>query len=328
MEQRISIVIPVYNSEATLRSLHDRLTAVLGKLGYDYEILFVDDGSADDSWQVLKQMRELDDRVKIITLMRNFGQHNAIFCGLSHSTGDYIITMDDDLQNPPEEIVKLIDKIEEGYDVVYGDYISKQHNGFRNLGSTAILKVYKFAFNLEGNATSFRILRRNVVEAILAYDMNYTFIDGLLAWYTRSIGHVSVNHARRSTSKSGYSMRKLLTLSLNLLTNFSLMPLQLATLLGISTSFFGFAMAFYFIMKKLIIGVEVTGYTSLIVVITFFSGLQLLALGMIGEYLGRVHLNINKKPQYAVREKLIADPVKPETREFIEFSSISGEIYE
>ena len=301
----LSVVIPVHNSEKTLEKLYSRLVDVLEASVRNFEIILVDDGSSDGSWETLVRLRELDERVSIIRLMRNFGQHNAIFCGLHHVKGDLILTMDDDLQNPPEEIPKLLDKIEEGYDAVYGEYNLKQHNLFRNLGSAAIQKVYRFVFRLDGTATSFRLISNQVIKAILSYDMNYTFIDGLLAWYTKNIGHVTVRHDPREESSSGYSFRKLFTLSLNLLTNFSIIPLQIASLTGISFSFLGFVMAMYFFMKKIIIGVEVTGYTSLIVVVTFFSGIQLLALGLIGEYLGRVHLNINKKPQFMVKEKMV-----------------------
>ena len=302
---KYSIVIPVYNSENTLEKLLDRLQFVFKNSYSDFEIIFIDDGSKDNSWLKLKYLRSKDSKVKIVQLMNNFGQHNALMCGFRFVSGDYIITLDDDLQNPPEEIPKLINKINEGYDVVYGNYISKQHSGYRNLGSYLIQLVYKKIFNVHNNLTAFRIIRRQLINNILRYEKSYVFIDGLLAWNTKNIGFISTMHHERGDGRSGYGIKKLFTLSLNMITNFSIVPLQVASAIGLLFSILGFIMAVYFFLKKIIYGIPVEGYTSLIIVITIFSGIQLLTLGLIGEYIGRMHLNINNKPQYEIREQIL-----------------------
>lgn len=302
---RYSVVIPVYNSEATLAKLFDRLQIVFQPISEDFEIIFIDDSSKDDSWQKLKDLRRKDNKLKIIRLMRNFGQHNALMCGFRFASGDYIITLDDDLQNPPEEIPKLINKINEGYDVVYGNYISKQHSRYRNLGSSLIQTVYKKVFDVHNNLTAFRIIRRQVINNMLRYEKSYVFIDGLLAWNTKNIGFTSVMHHKRDDGRSGYGIKKLFTLSLNMVTNFSIVPLQLSSIIGLLFAMIGFMMAGYFTFKKLIYGIPVEGYTSLVIVITIFAGIQLITLGFIGEYIGRIHLNINNKPQYEIRDQIL-----------------------
>jgi undecaprenyl-phosphate 4-deoxy-4-formamido-L-arabinose transferase len=302
---RYSVVIPVYNSEATLEKLLNRLQTVFETISEDFEIILVDDGSEDKSWQKLKALRIKDNRVRIIQLMRNFGQHNALICGFRFVSGDYVITLDDDLQNPPEEIPKLINKIGEGYDIVYGKYLSKKHSMFRNLGSSLIQLVYKKVFGVHNNLTAFRIIKKQLIKSILKYKKSYVFIDGLLAWNTNKIGFISVLHNTREDGKSGYGIKKMLTLSLNMVTNFSIVPLQIASILGLLFAILGFTMSGYFLLKKIIYDIPVAGYTSLIIAITIFAGIQLLTLGLIGEYIGRIHLNINKKPQYEIREQIL-----------------------
>ena len=297
-----SVVIPVYRAEKTLVELVSRLKKVLNEFTPEYEIIMVEDCGGDGSWTIMQKLHEEDHRIKIIQLMNNFGQHNAIMCGLHYAQGEYVITMDDDLQNPPEEIPKLISRIGEGYDIVYGEYISKRHNIFRNFGSLMIQFVYKKVFKLSHNPTAFRILKREIIQSILRYDKNYVFLDGLLAWCTKNIGYTPVVHEKRSEGRSGYSFKKLITLSLNMVTNFSIFPLQLATVLGLLFAALGFLMGLFFLYRKIFYGVPVEGYTSLIIAITVFSGIQLLTLGLIGEYLGRIHLNINAKPQYVIRD--------------------------
>jgi polyisoprenyl-phosphate glycosyltransferase len=299
---KLSIIIPVYRSELTLNSLYQKITGVARKFKYSYEIIFVDDSSDDLSWTVLLDIQKRDRRVKIIQLTRNFGQHNALMCGFAHAYGDYIITLDDDLQNPPEEIPKIINMMKSGFDVVYGEYYEKKHNLFRNLGSWLIQTLYKKIFSVNGNLTSFRIIKSEIVKGLLEYKKNYTFIDGLIAWQTKNIGYVLVKHDNRRDGKSGYTLRKLILLSLNMVTNFSIFPLQMASIMGFVMSFLGMIMAVYIIFKKLIYGIPVTGFASTIVTITLFSGTQLITIGLIGEYIGRIHLNVNNKPQYRIRK--------------------------
>jgi len=300
----LSVVIPVYNSETTLNELKDRLVGVLCKhngVG-QFEIIFVNDGSQDSSWTLLKEMAKCNPNLVSINLMRNFGQHNAIMCGLSHAKGEYIITMDDDLQNPPEEIPKLLNEITNGYDVVYGIYQEKKHHFFRNIGSECVQFIYRKTFNAKTKLTSFRIMHREVVERLLSYEKSFTFIDGLISWYTTKIGAIIVRHDSRKIGKSGYSLKKLIILALNLMTNFCIAPLQIATAIGVLFALLGFIFGMFFVVKKIFWGIPVSGFTALIVTVTVFSGVQLLTVGMLGEYIGRIHINVNNRPQYAVRE--------------------------
>jgi polyisoprenyl-phosphate glycosyltransferase len=302
----LSVVIPVYRSAATLRLLVERLLPALRGIAPRHEVIFVEDGGPDDSWRVLTQLQaEHSESIVAIQLMRNFGQHNALMCGLRHARGRFVATMDDDLQNPPEEIAKLLKTIEEGnFDLVYGRYSEKKHKLWRNLGSRTITAFYRWVFHSTVPITSFRIIRREVVSSILSYDLNFTFIDGLLAWNTSRIGGVFVDHAPRSEGRSGYSLWKLVTLSLNLFTNFSLLPLQLVSAFGLCVAVGGTLIGFYYLLFFLLGRIDVPGYASTIVAILMLGGCQLVALGIMGEYLGRLHLNVNRKPQYTERQVL------------------------
>lgn len=302
----LSVVIPVYRSSATLCSLFDRLCAVLDRLRMTYEIVFVDDGSPDDSWQVVCQLQAANpDRIVAIQLMRNYGQHNALMCGFRHARGDIVVTMDDDLQNPPEEVPKLVRALEQGgFDLVYGRYISKKHSLWRNAGSTLVGGFFRLVFGSSVRFTPFRAMRRLLLTTIFTYDLNFTFVDGLLAWNTQRIGQVEVDHRPRHTGRSGYNPRKLMVLGLNLLTNFSLLPLQFVSAVGLAVSGAGFLAALYYLVLALLSRIAVPGYASIIVAILIIGGTQLLALGIIGEYLGRLHLNVNRKPQYQIRTAL------------------------
>ncbi len=299
----ISIVIPVYNSAAMLPALHGRLQRVLASMKKSYEVILVDDGSQDDSWSVMRQLQHVDPvHVVSVQLMRNFGQHNALMCGFRLARGQYVITMDDDLQHPPEEIPKLLAAIENGdLDLVYGAYDYKQHGRAKNLASQIVNVFYRFVFHTRVTVSAFRIVRRELLETILSYTLNFTFIDGLLAWNTRRAAEVIVAHHPRAAGRSGYRLGKLLTLALNLFTNFSLLPLQLVSLTGLLAAVGGFAIGLYYFYQHLTSSITVPGYASTIVSILVLGGLQLLGLGIMGEYVGRLHLNVNRKPQYSIR---------------------------
>jgi glycosyltransferase involved in cell wall biosynthesis len=271
--------------------------------GKTFEIIYIDDGSQDASWAVLRQLQAANPlQVVAIQLMRNYGQHNALMCGFRAATGQYILTMDDDLQHPPEEVPKLLAAIAQGdLDLVYGAYDQKQHNLLKNSASWIVNRFYRLVFQSPFTVTSFRILRRELLETILPYSLNFTFVDGLLAWNTRRIGEVKVSHHPRAEGRSGYRFGKLLTLALNLFTNFSLLPLQLVSFCGVSAAIGGFVLGLYYFFQYLNSHITVPGYASTIVSILVLGGLQLLGLGMMGEYVGRLHLNVNRKPQYGIR---------------------------
>lgn len=302
-ELAISIVVPVYNSARTLDQLHARLTAVLKPLGKTYEVILVDDGSRDDSWVELEALRDRDPgHVVAVQLMRNYGQHNALMCGLSMARGAHVITMDDDLQNPPEEIPRMLAHIEQhSLDLVYGCPNDRKHAGWRNLGSAIVWHFYRTVFRNPVTPTPFRVMRHQLAKSVLFYDLNFTYLDGLLAWCTSRIGAIEVAHHARVEGRSNYSIGKLLGLALNLYTNFSLLPLQLVSGIGFLTAFSGFLLGGYYLFQSLVSNIAVPGFASTIIAILILGGVQLLALGVIGEYVGRLHLNVNRKPQFVVR---------------------------
>ncbi len=308
----VSIVIPVYNSAAMLPALHVRLQTVLRGTGKSFEVIYVDDGSQDASWSVLEQIQEQDpSHVVAVQLMRNYGQHNALMCGFRHLRGDYVVTMDDDLQHPPEELPKLLAAIEDSdLDLVYGAYDQKRHGTTKNIASWVVNQFYRIVFQSLVNVTAFRILRRELLETVLSYSLNFTFIDGLFAWNTCRIGEVAVAHHPRAQGRSGYRFGKLMTLALNLFTNFSLLPLQFMSLCGVGAAITGLLFGLYYLYLHMTASITVPGYASTIVSILVLGGLQLLGLGIMGEYVGRLHLNVNHKPQYSVRQVMSGDSVK------------------
>jgi polyisoprenyl-phosphate glycosyltransferase len=302
-ELALSIVVPVYNSAATLPQLLERLVHAIDPLTREYEIVLVDDGSRDESWAVLQSLRaRYGDHMVAIQLMRNYGQHNALMCGLGVARGEYVVTMDDDLQNPPEEIPRLLAHIRDGgLDLVYGCPSDRSHAAWRNLGSRIVWHFYRTVFRNPVTPTPFRIMRLQLARSVMFYDLNFTYLDGLLAWCTGKIGGVDVEHHPRAQGSSGYSLGKLLGLALNLYTNFSLIPLQLVSALGVVTAASGFLVGIYYLFQFFASSIAVPGFASTIIAILILGGAQLLALGVIGEYLGRLHLNVNRKPQYVVR---------------------------
>jgi glycosyltransferase involved in cell wall biosynthesis len=300
----LSVVVPVYNSADTLPALLERLTRVLGGITRRYEIILVDDGSRDASWTVMQSLRETyGEHLVTVELMRNYGQHNTLMCGLGLSRGEFVVTMDDDLQNPPEEIPKMLEHIRrERLDLVYGCPDSRSHAAWRNLGASVVWRFYRTVFRNPITPTPFRIMSHQLAHGVLFYDLNFTYLDGLLAWCTTRIGGVVVEHHPRGQGRSGYSLAKLLGLALNLYTNFSLIPLQMVTGLGFATASAGFLVGLYYLTQFLTANIAIPGYASTIIAILILGGVQLLALGVIGEYLGRLHLNVNRKPQYVIRE--------------------------
>ena len=302
----LSVVIPVYNSAATLADLMQRLTTVLAPITQHYEIILVDDGSRDDSWAVMQNLRtHYADHLVAVQLMRNYGQHNTLMCGLDMARGEYVVTMDDDLQNPPEEIPKLLAHIKKyALDLVYGCPSERNHAAWRNVGSRLVIYFYHTIFRNPVTPTPFRIMRHQLAKSVMFYDLNFTFLDGLLAWCTSRIGGVEVAHHPRVQGGSGYSFGKLLLMALNLYTNFSLIPLQIVSVFGFVTALSGFGVGLYYLIHFFTSNTAVPGFASTIIAIMLLGGAQLLALGVIGEYLGRLHLNVNRKPQYVIRHQL------------------------
>jgi glycosyltransferase involved in cell wall biosynthesis len=305
MKPSISVVIPVYNGISTLTELIERLDAELKKISRDYEIILINDGSPDQSWQLIEALSVKYRHVQGINLMQNYGQHNAIFCGLMNTRFELIATLDDDLQHPPEEIIHLLDCLNQGYDVVYGTPKKETHGLFRDLASVFTKLILA---NLMGakNARSvgpFRVFKAEVFKAFSHYQGPYVNIDVLLSWGTNKFGSIPVNHLSRSVGKSNYNFRKLMNHTMNLITGFSTLPLQMASMTGFGFTIIGFVILIYVLVRNIIFGVVVPGFTFLSSIIAIFSGATLFALGIIGEYLARMYFRLMDKPKYWIKNK-------------------------
>ena len=299
----LSIIIPVYNGSQTIVPLVDEIFSRI-RDHIDFEVVLVNDNSSDNSWEILQSLaEEHSGRLIAIDLARNFGEHNAVMAGYHHCTGKYIVNIDDDFQNPPSEIIKLVDEIKKGHDVVYGFYVEKKHSVFRNLGSwfndkvaNVMLKKPKWLY-----LSSFRIISRSLLDQILKYDGPFLYIDGLILRSTDRISQVTVEHSSSQSRQSTYTFTKLLRLWSHVFFNFSILPLRVASLFGIIFSVVGFIGVFVVIYWRVTQPEQPLGWASVIVSILIFSGIQLIVLGVIGEYLGRYFLHFNKTPQFVVR---------------------------
>ncbi len=302
---KLSIVIPVYNAEKTIGRLVDELIKVLN-LYYKLEIILVNDNSDDYSETVCISLYEQHENlVKFFSLSKNVGEHSAVIAGLNKATGDYTVIMDDDFQNPISEVIKLVEKvIENDYDVVYSYYEKKEHSFFRNFGSWFNDRIANFMLKKPKNLylSSFKILSKFLVNEIIKYHGPFPYIDGLILQTTDKIGRVKVEHHARQEGRSGYTVKKLLSLWLNMFTSFSVLPLRISTILGFIFSLFGLALGIYTVIEKFLSPHIPVGFASVIVTVSVFAGVQLIMLGMVGEYVGRVFLSINKKPQYTIKK--------------------------
>ena len=316
MAYNISVVIPVYKSEGCLQELYRRLVEFLEKNSGQFEIIMVEDGGGDRCWEIIRGMAETDKRLNGIRLIRNFGQHNALLCGIRAARHEIIVTLDDDLQHPPEEIPKLLDKLSEGYDVVYGIPQRKQHGLWRNIASqTAKIAMQKaMGVRMASNITAFRAFRTQLRNAFVDYRGPFVSIDALLSWGTKRFTIVSVEHNVRRSGKSNYTFYKLLTHALDTIIDFTALPLRLASLVGLVFILFGLSVLVYVIGVYLIQGHSVPGFPFLASIIAIFSGAQLFALGIIGEYLARMHFRIMDRPPYVIREMVCKDTAQKTMR--------------
>jgi len=301
----VSVVIPVYNSEDSIERVVDTLIDNLSDR-YNLEIVLVNDGSKDNSEKVCVSLHSrYSGVVRFYSLAKNVGEHNAVMAGLNMCSGDYVVIMDDDFQNPISEVIKLFDyAINSDYDVVYTYYEKKQHSFFRNLGSKFNDRVANIMLSKPKDLylSSFKLVNRFLVDEIINYRLPYPYIDGLILRSTDNIGKIEVEHQKREIGQSGYTLKKLVSLWLNMFTNFSIIPLRFSTVLGFFTAVIGVVVGAYAVIEKISNPDIPVGYTSLFVVICLFSGIVLLALGMVGEYLGRIFISLNKKPQYLIRK--------------------------
>lgn len=301
----ISVVVPVYNSDGSLDELLRRLAAVLPEACDEHEIILVDDGSRDGSWNVVAAAAARDHRVRGIRLMRNFGQHNALLVGVRNARLPLIVTLDDDLQNPPEEIPRLLGALQEGSDVVYGFPAAERHGVFRRLASRATKFALEEAMGAPTarSVSAFRMFRTDVRKAFDRYQSPYISLDVLLTWGTTRFAAVPVRQDDRAHGASNYTFRRLVTHAVNMITGFTTRPLRAASLMGFFFTLLGFALLAYVLIRYAANGfTSVPGFPFLASIICLFSGTQLLILGIMGEYLARMHFRLLERPAYVIAE--------------------------
>ena len=301
----ISIVIPVYNSEKSLPELFSKLNEILPAIVSEFEVILVNDGSRDKSWQVIEELSKEYVWLRGICLMRNYGQHNALLCGIRAAQNEVIVTIDDDLQHPPEEMPKLLDKFVEGYDVVYGAPEKESHSFLRNIASqmTKIILQNAMGADTARHLGAFRVFHTYLREGFENYQGTYVSIDVLLTWSTTKFTHVFVKHYPRTFGQSNYTLRKLVSHAFNMITGFSTLPLRFASFMGFLFTLFGFGVLIYVIVRYIYSGGSVPGFPFLAASIAIFSGAQLFTLGIIGEYLARIYTRTMNRPSYQVRNQ-------------------------
>jgi dolichol-phosphate mannosyltransferase len=307
----ISVALPVFNEEGTLEELHRRLTVVLAGMGLPYELVFVDDGSADGSWATLRQLHARDpEHVRVVRFSRNFGHHVALTAAMRESRGRWTVIMDSDLQDRPEEIPALHAKAQEGFDCVFGVRAVRRHGWFKRATSSLFVALMNRVVQMEVpiNTSVLRIMSRRFVDAFNALPERHRFITGLMSWMGfRQVG-IPVEHGERYAGDTKYSLSKMLLLSIAAVTSFTFRPLQIASWMGTLTALaamFGIAVLFY---RRLVLGYGIVGWTSVMVTILFLGGVQLVALGVLGEYVGRSYEEQKRRPLYIVADRLGPEP--------------------
>ena len=303
--KKLSFVIPCYCSENSVGNvISEKIQTVTEDGRYDYEIICVNDYSKDNTLGVLKKLAEENKKIKVISFSKNFGQHSALMAGFNHAKGDIIVCLDDDGQNPPSEMFKLIDKLEEGYDLVSAKYKEKKHSLIRKLGTKV---SFWMSTNLIGkpkdiDLNSYYVFKRYIVDEIIKYKNAYPFVHGLILRITRNMANVEIEHKEREHGASGYSLKKLFSLWLNGFTAFSEKPLRIASILGVLCSAAGFIYGIFTVINKIINPKVPVGYSSIMTAILVLSGIIMLFLGLLGEYIGRIYISINNAPQFAIKE--------------------------
>ena len=304
--EMISVVIPVYNEAANLPDLWARVAAVMKQMGRPWEVVFIDDGSADDSLKMLKGFAdEAPGRVRIVELSRNFGQHSAILAGFKQSRGDIVVTLDADLQNPPEEIPRLIQAIDEGNDVVGGWREERQDQAFRRVASRFHNKLTSAIVGvpMHDYGCMLRAYRRHIVDTVVECDEKAAFVPALANSFAKRVAEIPVGHAERASGSSKYNMLRLATLSLNLITGFSMIPIQILSLMGIGILLLDASLVLFLALHRLIFGPQEEGALWLLFTVLFgFVGFIFFALALIGEYIGRIYLEVRRRPTYLVRK--------------------------
>lgn len=304
----ISFVIPCYRSENTIKDVVSEVISVVEKQGekYDYEFILVNDCSPDNVWSVINTLAIENQKIKGVNLAKNFGQQAAILAGMAQTKGSYVFCLDDDGQAPIDATFELIKKLDEGYDVVYAKYHEVKQNLFRRFGSDVSKKMSQICIGIPKDirVTSFFVLKRLIVDEIVKYKNPYAFLSGLIFRTTRKVTCVETNHRERKEGKSGYTLKKLLSLWMNGFTAFSIKPLQISTYLGVFFAFVGFVYAIIVFLQKLLGYITSVGWASVVCLLLIIGGMIMVMLGLIGEYLGRIYICMNKSPQYVIRNTI------------------------
>ena len=303
----LSVVIPVYNSSSIIENLTSDILKTLKDLSNinNIELILVNDCSSDNTWLKISKLSEQNkDSVIGINLMRNYGQHNAIMAGLKIAKGNYILLMDDDYQHPPKEIPKILNEIDKGYDVCYTNYKNNTYSSVKLIGSWINKKISNILIDKPKSIylSSFKCFTKKVLNEIIKYDGPFVYIDGLIFDITKNVTSVDIEHSQRKEGKTNYNIFKLISLWLRVLTNFSIVPLRLATFVGFFMTFVSFVIVIVIMIIKFKNPEIAAGWASLSMLIVFFSGVQLILIGLVGEYIGRSYIKLNKKPQFVVRE--------------------------
>lgn len=302
---RFSIVIPVYNSEAIVGETVKRTCQALETIGATFEIILVNDASPDGSWAVISDLAKADERITAINLLNNSGQHAANLCAFRQSRGEWVVTMDDDLQNPPEEISKLAEKADEGYDLVLGEFQQKQHASYRRLGSRIVRLINQRIFGQEKDLvlSNFRMIRRDVVDRICAYRGPYPYVPGLCLMYSAHRANTLVRHDPRAIGQSNYNLQRIVSLVAAILFNYSSFPLRVVAGIGSVISLGAFVLGIYYLVVGLFARSSVPGWTTLVVLLSFFNGVVIVMLAMLGEYLVRIINQLSTSDPYIISEK-------------------------
>ncbi|MBR6209615.1 MAG: glycosyltransferase family 2 protein [Clostridiales bacterium] len=302
----ISFVIPCYRSENTIKTVIEEIDKTMSDhSGYSYEIVLINDYSPDGTWQTISDLARENDRITAVNLAKNFGQHCALMAGYSLTNGDIVVSLDDDGQTPSSDVFKLIEELDDNTDVVYASYIENHQNLFRRLGSDFAQAVNKVMLGINEDlpkGSSFFVMKRYVVDEILKYKHAYPFIFGLVLRATRRVVMVPIEQRNRLSGRSGYSLRKLISLWLNGFTSFSVLPLEFGTYIGFIFAAVGFIVAIITVINKIVNPLVQTGWSSIFAAILVIGDIIMIMLGLIGEYIGRIYLCINNSPQYVIRE--------------------------
>ncbi len=305
--KKVSFVIPCYRSEHTLPHVVAEIEEKMRILEqYEYDIFLVNDCSPDDTLGTIRKLCGEHENIKGISFSKNFGQHSALMAGIRHSDGDYVVCLDDDGQTPADEVDKLLEKLEEGYDAVYAKYEHKQHSAFRNMGSRVNELMTRVMLGKPADlyVSSYFAVKKFVVNDMVKYENSYPYVIGLVLRATKNITNVTVKHREREEGSSGYTIKKLLGLWFNGFTAFSVKPLRIATAIGAFSALLGFLYGAYTIIKRLVNPDVPMGFSSTMAAIVFFGGMIMLMLGLIGEYVGRIYISLNNSPQYVIRETI------------------------